>query len=812
MAKPIKIIFGIFATLLLLVVVAAIALPLLFDANNLRGEIAKAAKDKTGRTLVIGNLHLSAFPWLKVKLDDLTFSNAPGFGETPMLTVKHAEAGVKLLPLLRDKRVEVDTVVLDGVHAELAVNEAGVSNWQDLVSKSDKPADDSQSGNEKDAKLSQFAVAGVKLTDFALHYRNQKAAQELTLDQANLSVGALGGGAAVPVEGAFHLNLAAQALDAKTTFKTLATLDDAAKTLKLADVELGLEATRAAAGDKAALTTLLGLSTAGIQVDQTANTLKIEPLALDIKTLRLGTEAAPTLTVSGSIKATPTLDLAARQHSLKGLLAELKLAGSSLPGGKPQALKLAADVAVDLAAQQARISQLQLDGLGLSASAKQWIVSNLSDAAKIDGDLTIASFSPRSLMATFGIAAPETTDPKVLNSVSLNTQIAASSKAANFSQMTLKLDETTLSGELGVRDFSTQALSFALQADRLDADRYLPPKVTAAAKPDADAKPAAKADANATEIPVQALDKLNAKGSLQVGTLKLNGLTFSNAQWSIDAPKGGRKHQQITANLYGGHGDITVDVTPTAKPSYELKVALNGINAAPLLKDLTGKEKVSGQGSVTLDLTSAGRTVGDVKQALNGDVAFNLVNGAVKGFNLAQIIRQGQALMQLNASEAANAAAGESKSTDFAELRGAGHFTNGVLKSDDLSAKNPLIRLSGAGEVNLVNETINYLAKPILVGTATGQGGKELSQLAGVEIPIRVSGNLYTPKVAIDWQAALQQQAAAKLREKLGLSEQEVRDKRTELRQKAKDEIGKQLFKLFGNKPAPAEPPPPSGN
>ena len=207
-----------------------------------------------------------------------------------------------------------------------------------------------------------------------------------------------------------------------------------------------------------------------------------------------------------------------------------------------------------------------------------------------------------------------------------------------------------------------------------------------------------------------------------------------------------------------------------------------------------------------------GETVGAAKRSLNGTLAFNLVDGAVKGFNLGKLLRDGQAMLALQSG----AGGGTAPSTDFAELRGGGTFVNGVLKSDQLTAKNPLIRLEGAGELNLVSETIDYLAKPTLVNTASGQGGKERADLSGIIVPIRITGSFAKPRIAIDWQAALKQQAATELREKLGVSEDTVREKREELRGKVKEELNKALGEdlskglqgLFGKKPAPAPPPP----
>ena len=322
----------------------------------------------------------------------------------------------------------------------------------------------------------------------------------------------------------------------------------------------------------------------------------------------------------------------------------------------------------------------------------------------------------------------------------------------------------------------------------------------------AEATPAAKADLNAVQLPIAALNQLNAQGTLQVASLKLKNLKLATVRLKLDGARGATHRQQLSANLYGGSADVNLSVAPGAK--HALRLALSGINAGPLLKDFLNSDKLSGKGSMTLDVTTAGVTVGAVRRALDGTLNFNLVDGAVKGFNLGKVLRDGQALLAAQAP----AASATPQSTDFAELRGAGVITNGVLKSDQLSAKNPLIRLEGAGEVDLVNETLNYLAKPTLVNTASGQGGKERVDLSGIVVPIRISGAWVKPKVSVDWQAALKQQAVTELREQLGVSEETVREKREELRAKAKEEIGKGLLKLFGGSktPPPAEPAPPA--
>lgn len=809
MAKPLKIILVLLAGLLLLLAVAIVVLPFLFDPNDFRGKLSEKVKQETGREFSVGEIRLSVFPWLRVEIADAVLGNAAGFGSEPMLRLKSAEVGVRLLPLLRDQRVEASEVKLSGLRAALAVNAEGISNWADLLAlqkqKKDEPAAESEAGNG----LADLDIAGVQLEDVALSYADAQAGKDYAVEGLRLKLGRLRAGETLPFEGALTLNSGVPKARAGLEFDGDLRFEADSGSAQISDLKLKLDGQKDGVTPAENLAAKLQLAAPSLGYDGPSRVLTVAPIKLDIEQLLAGTAEQARLSAKGVLGASLKADLAQRRYELKGLELALEVVGSAIPGGKPQSLKLNGAASADLAEDSARIDGLQLEFAGLKASAKQLLVAGLTgELPTASGDLTVAPFSPRGLLTSLDIKLPEMADAKTLQTASLSAGLSANAKSAAFKNLLLKLDDSTLSGELAVRDYSSQALAFALKLDAIDADRYLPPKAAAAP---ATGTEATKTNLNDTPLPVEMLDKLNAEGTLAIGKLKLKGVMLSDVRLKLDAPKSGNKRQQLSAQLYGGNANLALDVSPGAKPGYALKTTLSGISAGPLLKDFLGKDYVSGKGSVTLDVHSGGRTVGEVRRALNGDVAFNFVDGAVKGFNLGKTIRDGQALLSVAQGGAAPAAAASSEpqSTDFAELRGAGKIVNGVLKSDQLSAKNPLFRLEGAGELDLANETINYLAKPTLVGTAKGQGGKELAELQGVVVPIRLTGNLFKPKVQIDWQAALQQKAADKLRGQYEAKKEELQEHREEIKQKAVDELNKGLMKLFGgNKKPPAEPAP----
>lgn len=444
----------------------------------------------------------------------------------------------------------------------------------------------------------------------------------------------------------------------------------------------------------------------------------------------------------------------------QNLEASIAASGQAVPGGK-QNLKLSGSVHFDGDKGTFKLSEgklslanivaaITLDGSGLDG-----------DAGHFTGQLNVASFNPRDTFKSLGIEAPKTADSAVLQQASLSANIDAVKNNPRLEDLIVKLDQSTLSGSAGLSGSDGPVIQFALKLDQIDADRYMaPPAARNPVAPQASSKPG---EGDNAPLPLAKLDGFSANGTVDIGKLKLKNLNLANAQLKVAMVKGAQKNLNLGASLYGGTLASATRIGSGARPTLAETLKLASISAGPLLQDFMGKDYVSGTGNVALDVTSAGNTVSDLKRALNGNASFALQNGAVKGFNLAQIMRQGQALYSGQAAPQAS-----SQQTDFTTMSASGKISNGVLHSDDLNAASPLLRLSGAGQVDLGNSTLDYTAKPTFVNTATGQGGKELANLQGVVIPVRVYGPFSAPKYQLDVASALQQQAVQKLTQKLG--------------------------------------------
>jgi len=485
-------------------------------------------------------------------------------------------------------------------------------------------------------------------------------------------------------------------------------------------------------------------------------------------------------------RATGTLDLERERYQFNDTELSVTPSGKTLRGAGP--LTLTGDVRADLQQQTLTLPALKLSGLGLNITGALQ-VTDLRGTPRYSGPLTIAPFNPRELLKRLGITPPAGADPRTLTRAQAQLQLAGGAQALSLQPLTLKLDDSTVSGALHVKNFSQPGYTFTLDVDTLDLDRYRAPTPPPAALLER-LNPLRSAHAAAPDtalLPVALLRTLNARGTLRVGQLKASNLRLNAVQTKLDARGGLVKLQPLSAKLYDGvySGHLTLDVRGKT-PRVALDDTLTGVQAGALLKDLIDKDRITGKATVSAQLSAQGNSTDAWLQSLTGRTAFNFANGAVKGVNIAKLVREARA--KLN-NEPVPPDSGPNQ-TDFSELRGTGTLTNGVLHNEDLAAKSPLLRVTGQGDIDLVRESMDYLVKVSVVNTLTGEGGKEMSDLRGLTIPVKISGPFENLSYRPDIEAMLSDTAKTKVQEKIDERRQEIEQ---DLQEKLQDKL-KGLF------------------
>lgn len=335
--------------------------------------------------------------------------------------------------------------------------------------------------------------------------------------------------------------------------------------------------------------------------------------------------------------------------------------------------------------------------------------------------------------------------------------LKADGQKLSLNPLAAKVDDSQINASVGISRFSDPIYSFNVNIDRLDADKYIT-KSSASTKSTGD-----------TPIDLSALKKLNASGEAKIGWLKLANVKTENVNVGLKAEGGVATLSPFSANLYQGSMNGTLKVDARATPSIAFKQSMKGIAIGPLLVDAINNDMLSGKGTLNVDVTSAGGSVGALKKALAGNASLNLVDGALKGVDIAGSIRELKNKVNILKTKDANA--DKSKKTDFSELTATFDIKNGGAHNEDLAMKAPILRLAkgdSRGDIDIGNETINYLAKPTIVKSLKGQEGADLDALSGFAIPVKISGTFSNPKYGMDFAAIATALAKSNLLDKVG--------------------------------------------
>jgi AsmA protein len=250
---------------------------------------------------------------------------------------------------------------------------------------------------------------------------------------------------------------------------------------------------------------------------------------------------------------------------------------------------------------------------------------------------------------------------------------------------------------------------------------------------------------------------LDLNGTLSIQSLRLAGLRLEQVSVQVRGKEGDLSLDHRVAAFYGGglEGTLRFDLRGP-DPRIELTAEALDFKAEPLLMDLTGAAALSGRGDLRLKLASTGRTRDGLVRGLGGNLALRLHHGALQGLDLSTLAGVGGAPTLVG--QAPNLAS-------FDELSASAALTQGILRSDDLVATGPWMRLTGGGALDLADGRLDWRLTPILQAPPQGGGIRELE---GVPIPVQLGGTLGEPTWRVDSAAVLREVARRRLQDRQG--------------------------------------------
>lgn len=645
---------------LVVLAVAAIAIAMaVIDPNAYKPKIESIVEDKTNLDLdLAGDIGWSFIP-LGLELNDVEASLD---GER-FVALKRLVAQVDFWSLIA-LEPQVSTFVLDGLDANLSINEQGEGNWTRIMpepangdASQDKQEVASESEPTPDAEASgealNFNVDNVQISNAQVHYSDLRTGQKVTLEDF---------------------------------------------TVNASDITLGSEF----------------------------------PLEIGF---RIET-AQPQFAVDGSIEARLAANQALNDFSVSGLQAEFKMNGEPF-GDKSVTAKMSGSAKANLENETATLSDFtaSLANLTLNTNLD---VKGFGDKPTLKGKLAITEFSLKELLENMGQPAIQTTDEAVLQAISFSTDIAGPAGKPALSDLVIKLDDTTFNGS-GSYNLENGGIVFDLQGDKLDADRYLPPKVEGAET--ADEAPAQTADSGPEGdlLPLETLRGLLLDIDFGLGELVVSNLTINEIKASTTASKGLLKVDEFSGKLYEGSfgANATIDARSDT-PKWSINSDVSNVQTLPLLADVAEITMLSGGANLKVNATTSGNRISVLRDKADGQISFNLAKGEFRNMNLTRMACQGIALA--NRDELTTDDWGDT--TPFNDMHGTLEINGNTFNNTDLVAALAGMRLEGQGSVDMKKTLVDYELGLRIVGEIHRDNACRVTEyVEDVVIPVECRGD-----------------------------------------------------------------------
>lgn len=791
-------------SLIVLIILALIIAPFFIDIQKFKPTIEQQVTKAIGRDFTIGgDLELSLFPWAGMSFSDVHLGNPEGFTEKEFVSIKSFDVKVKFMPLL-SKDIQVKRFVINGPRIVLEKAQDGTANWEGIGAAEPADAQVEEEEVSQDTggglPITGLTVAEFIVSEGELLYIDntsgmRKEVKDLNIELRDVSLerpislafsaiidnrpfsieGEAGPIGSEPGKGAMTINLAFKAMDmlsmtlegsatdvaSNPQFDLSISIDpfpprDLMKAV-VPDFELNtmdpeVFKSIALAMKVKGSTENVDISNGTIELDQSRMTFSASArdfekpdvtFKMDLDKIDADRYMPPTVEEKEEQAAQATAAPSEKQEDTDyGPLRKLVLDTAVNIGELTIKGARVKDIQVRITAKD---GVFNIDPLSLKTyegSVSGTAVMDVSkDIPAVQADMEVKGLQLRkAINGLLPDLVLNTKDPDVLKTLSLKVKMKGTTENISISEGTLELDQSKMTFSASAKDFEKPDITFKMDLDKIDADRYLPPPVEGEAET-AQAAPASTEKQEKTDY--TPLRKLVLDSAVNIGELTIKGISISDIQATVKGKDGIFNLSPFSLNAYEGSiaGNGALDVSKDS-PATKAGMNIKNLQVRGLVNDLIKKDIIEGAATGTVNISMSGDTAELIKKTLNGKGEISLKNGAVVGIDLTAMVNN------LKTAFGKAEAVESTDRTDFSEFNIPFDIKDGVVSTDNTSLVSPVLRIKATGKADLPKDSLDFRIEPTFVKTLKGQGDTE--DRSGITVPVLVKGTLTEPKFSPD--------------------------------------------------------------
>lgn len=751
--KSLSRLFKFVLVFVIVVVIAVLAFVATFDANNYKPQIIEQVEDATGRDFKIdGEINLSVFPWVGLKVENVTLGNEKGFKAKQFAAIKQLDVKVNVLPLLK-KEVEINIIRLHGLDVSLEVAKDQSNNWSSLAQQKPPPADavaeDKTTEEAVDPideeqaagmPLESLQVEGFEFVDAVIRYDDRSSDTAATVSELNLTTSAIQFEKPVDVTFGARIENKQPVIDTRIKLTTQLSLNKELTEFDLRDFIFTLSAS---ANEFIKQDEQVEIkSNINVLMDEQRVTLKSVVISA------MGTTTQAEVVVSQFLE-TPLV-----QADIEILSFNAREVAKRVGVELPEMAK------ADALHQVALKTKIKLLGEKLQAND-----FNLSlDGSTLSGWLHVLDISKQQLR--YDLAFDRLNINDYLPPVAV---VSESDKSVNVAQKT----NAEVSAEADVDSSGDEKI----------------------------------------ELPLEMMRQLDVQGDFRIADLTASEYQIKQFLMSIQAANGEINIKPLSMQLL--QGQVTAAVKTNVQqetPTYAINLDVNQVQAGPVvnpfLDGIMGDKPLSMKGAVNVavDVMTTGDSVNQLKQASKGTVVLDMKETEVNGFDPEYFMRSSIAeYVHSKGFGLSNTIMGSYKPrevTVFDKIHSTINLADGKARTDDFLMDSKRVQVTAKGYADIMQNTLDVTSTVKLPRAKTAA-----EKLLDEPVYVRVHGPFDALQYELDKDRlkssttdVLKDQAKAKvdaekqrLKDKADAEKQRLKEKADEEKRRAEEKARQKL-------------------
>ena len=272
------------------------------------------------------------------------------------------------------------------------------------------------------------------------------------------------------------------------------------------------------------------------------------------------------------------------------------------------------------------------------------------------------------------------------------------------------------------------------------------------------------------------LQQLNANGKFNFTAIVIkDNLIIDQMQIPIIANHGLIKSNSILLEALDGKHQVNINLDVTKNvPSIEITNKSQNFPIEPIMASIEQSKKITGNADLNIDLKTQGDNLTALKQNLNGKIDFDINQGQLYGVDIHKLLKYAENTIQSLFGSIKNKAQvnieklvssktkdwqkgqGANAITNFDSLKANLIFHNGTSKNTKLVVDHSDYAITGTGEINIVEETIDLKILALCKSIDKTKSPNAATHMEKNPININVTGNLYNPSIIPDIASYIQ--------------------------------------------------------